>query len=138
MHLSLETLRSIARLICSGESDRPSELRYNFSISNNLTLMVTFPTIVLDCDSCSFGFIYFFSPKICSTEILPPLANSDYVFVSLSLNLPSNVKGEVPFDRTDHDYPHVEWYGPSDLLRDAPWDYIWRPSSSAATTEFCQ
>ena len=43
-------------LTYSGGTDWPSELCYKFSISNDLTLMVDFP----DCDSCSFGFIYFF------------------------------------------------------------------------------
>ena len=41
----------------SGITDRPGELCYSFSISNDLTQMVNFPTRILDC---SFGFIYFF------------------------------------------------------------------------------
>ena len=49
-------------LTYSGGTDRPGELCYNFSISNNLTQIVNFPTRIPDCDSqsCSFGFIYFF------------------------------------------------------------------------------
>ena len=36
-----------------GGTDRPGELCYNFSISNNLTQMVNFPTRIPDCDSHS-------------------------------------------------------------------------------------
>ena len=50
-------------LTYSGGTDRPGELCYNFSISNNLTQMVNFPTRIPDCDShgpALFGFISFF------------------------------------------------------------------------------
>ena len=51
-------------LIYSGSTDRPSELCYNFSISNDLIQMVNFPTRISDFNSdilefWSFGFIYF-------------------------------------------------------------------------------
>ena len=47
----------------SGGTDRPGELCYNFSISNDLTQIVNLPTRIPDCDSHSpapLGFIYFF------------------------------------------------------------------------------
>ena len=48
-------------LTYSGGTDRPGKLCYNFSISNNLTQMVNFPTQIPDCDSHSLLFwIYFF------------------------------------------------------------------------------
>ena len=37
----------------SGGTDRPGELCYNFSLSNNLTQIVNFPTRIPDCDSHS-------------------------------------------------------------------------------------
>ena len=40
-------------LTFSGGIDRPGELRYNFSISNDLTQMDNFPTRMPDCDSDS-------------------------------------------------------------------------------------
>ena len=48
-------------LTYSGGTDRPGELCYNFSISNDLTQMVNFHTWIADCDShsCSFEFIHF-------------------------------------------------------------------------------
>ena len=38
-------------LTYSGGTDRPGELCYNFSISNDLTQIVNFPTLIPDCDS---------------------------------------------------------------------------------------
>ena len=38
-------------LTYSGGTDQPGELCYNFSISNDLTQMVNFPTRIPDCDS---------------------------------------------------------------------------------------
>ena len=40
-------------LICSGGTDQPGELCYNFSISNDLTWIVNFPTQIPGCDSHS-------------------------------------------------------------------------------------
>ena len=40
-------------LTYSSRTDRPGELCYNFSISNDLTQMVNFPTRIPDCDSHS-------------------------------------------------------------------------------------
>ena len=47
----------------SGGTDRPGELCYNVSISDDLTQMVNIPTRILDCDSHSpalLDFILFF------------------------------------------------------------------------------
>ena len=38
-------------LTYSGGTDKTGELNYNFSISNDLTQTVNFPTWILDCDS---------------------------------------------------------------------------------------
>ena len=42
-------------LTYSGGTGRPGELCYNFSISNDLTQMINFPTRIRDCDSHSHG-----------------------------------------------------------------------------------
>ena len=73
-----------------GGSDRPGELCYNFSISNNLTQIVYFPTWIPDCDSHSPALLNLFissDTSICSTMTFPPLGNSDYVVVSVSNKL---------------------------------------------------
>ena len=57
-------------LTYSSGIDRPGDLCYNCSISNNLAQMINFPTLSLT---------------------LPPLGNSDHV-VSVSTDFPSNSK----------------------------------------------
>ena len=61
-------------LTYSGGTDRPGELCYNFSISNDLTHMVNFPTWIPDCDSHNLSLLDFFLPSdasiCCTMEIL--------------------------------------------------------------------
>ena len=75
-------------LTYSNATNRPGELCYNLSISNDLTQMVNFPTRILDCSSpvlpCSFGF-FFSDASICPTMAFPQLGNSDHI-VSVSTN----------------------------------------------------
>ena len=66
----------------SGGTDRPGELCYNFSISNDLTQMVTLPTGIPDCDSHSPALLDLFlssDTSICSLMAFSPLGNSDHV-----------------------------------------------------------
>ena len=75
--------------------DRPGEFCYNFSISNDLTQMVNFPTRIPDCDSHSPDLVDLFlssDVSICSTVALPPLENSDHAVVSGSIDFPINSK----------------------------------------------
>ena len=85
-----------------GGTDRPGALCYNFSILNDLTQMVNFPTRIPDCDSHSLALLdLFFSPKAstCSTMASPPLGNSDHVVVSVSIDFPSNSQQDAPSHR---------------------------------------
>ena len=87
-------------LTYSGGTDRPGELCYNFSISNDLTQIVNFPTRIPDCASHSPALLDLFpSPdaSICSTMASPPLGNSDHVVVSVSIDFPINSKQDTPF-----------------------------------------
>ena len=87
-------------LTYSGGTDRPGELCYNFSISNDLTQMVNFPTQIPDCDSHSPALLDFFlssDASICSTMAFPPLGNSDHVGVSVSIDFPSNSQWDASF-----------------------------------------
>ena len=80
-------------LTCSGGTDRPGELCYNFSISNNLTNMVNFPTKIPDCDSHNAALLDLFlssDASISSTMDFLPLRNSDHVVVSVSIDSPLN------------------------------------------------
>ena len=78
-------------LTYSGGTDRRGELFYNFSIKNNLTQIVNFPTRIPDCDSHSPAFLDLFissDVSISSTMAFPPLENSHCVVVSVSIDFP--------------------------------------------------
>ena len=66
------------QLIYSGGTDRPCELCYNFSISNDLTQMFNFHTRICDPDCDSHGpalldFLLLTHTSICSTMAFPSL-----------------------------------------------------------------
>ena len=93
-------------LTYSSGTDRPGELCYNFSISNDLTQMVDFPTRIPDCDSHSPALLDLFlssNASICSTMAFPPLGNSDHVVVSVSIDFPTNSQQDAPFHRIAYD-----------------------------------
>ena len=128
-------------LTYSGGTDRPGELCYNFSLSNDLTQIVNFPTRIPDCDSHSPALLDLFlssDASICSTMAFPPLGNSDHVVVSVSIDFPVNSKQEAPFYRVAYDYSRADWDGLRDHLRDIPWEDIFKLGASTAASEFCE
>ena len=128
-------------LTYSGGTDRPAELCYNFSISSNLTQRVNFPTQIPDCDSHSPALLDLFissDDSICSTMAFPPLGNSDCAVVSVSIDFPINSKQDTPFHHVAYDYSCADWDGLCDHLRGVSWEYIFKLSSSAAASEFCE
>ena len=101
-------------LTYSGGTDRPGELCYNFSISNDLTQIVNFPTRIPDCDTHSPALSDLFissDASICSTMAFPPLGNSDHVVFSVSIDFPINSKQDTPFHRVAYDYSRADWDG---------------------------
>ena len=107
-------------LTYSSGTDRPGELCYNISTSNDLTQMVDFPTRIPDCDSHSSALLDFFlssDASICSTMAFPPLGNSDHV-VSVSIDFPTNSQQDAPFHCIAYDYSHTDWDDLRDHLRD--------------------
>ena len=114
----------------------------NFAIiSNDLTQMVNFPTRIPDCDCHSPALLDLFlssDASICSTMAFPPLANSDYVVVSVSIDFPFNSKGDAPFHHKAFDYSRADWDSHCDHLRNVPWEDIFKLSPSAAASEFCE
>ena len=73
-------------LTYSGGTNCPGELCYNFSILNDLTQKVNFPTRILDCDSPSHVLLVLIlssGASICST-----MGNSDHVVVSVLIDFP--------------------------------------------------
>ena len=90
--------------------------------------MVNFPTRILDCDSHCPSLLDLFissSASICRTMAFPPLGNSDVV-VSVSIDFPSNSKGDAPFHCTAYDYSRADWDGLCDDLRGVPWEDIYK------------
>ena len=84
----------------SGGTDRPGELCYNFSIWNDLSQMVNFPTQIPDSECHSPALLDLFissDTSICSTMAFPPLGNSDHTAVSISIDFPTNSKQNAPF-----------------------------------------
>ena len=114
---------------------------YDFSISNDLTQMVNFPTQIPDCDSHSpalLDLFISFDASICSAMAFPPLGNSDHVVISVSIDFPSCSQRVAPFHRIAYDYSRADWDGLHDHLRDIPWEDIFKLSASTAASEFCE
>ena len=128
-------------LTYSGGTDRPGELCYNFSISNNLTQIVNFPARIPDCGSHGPAHLDMFlcsDTSICSAVAFPPLGNSDHVVVSVSIDFPINSKQDNPFHRVAYDYSRADWDGLRDRLRDVQWEDIFKLGASTAASEFCE
>ena len=128
-------------LIYSSGTDRPGELCYNFSISNDLTQMVDFPTRIPDCDCHSpalLDLFLSFDASICSTMAFPPLGNSNHVVVSVYTDFPINSQQDAPFHPIAYNYSRADWDGLRDHLRDVPWEDIFKLGLSAAASKFCE
>ena len=76
--------------------------------------------------------------SICSTMAFPPFGNSDHVVVSVCIDFPSYSQWHVSFYGIACDYSYAHWDGLSDHLRDVSWEDIFKLSSSAAASEFCE
>ena len=115
-------------LTYSGGTERPSELCYNFSISNNLTQRVNFPTWIQASDSHNLALLHFISSdgSICSTMAYPPLKNSNHIVVSVSIDFPSNSQWDALFHCIAYDYSHADWDGLCDHLRDVSYEDIFK------------
>ena len=128
-------------LNCFVGTDKPGELCYDFSVSNDLTQVVNFPTRTPDCDSHSPPFLDLFissDASICSTMAFPSLGNSDHIVVSVSMDFPINSKQDASFHCVAYGYSCANWEGLSGHLRDVPWEDIFKLSYSAVASEFCE
>ena len=104
---------------------------YNFSISDDLTQMINFPTRIPDCDSHSPALLDLFLSSdagICFPVAFPPLGNSDHVIVLNSIDFPINSKQDDPFHRIAYDYSCAYWNDLCDHLKDVPWEDIFKLS----------
>ena len=111
-----------------------------FSISNDLTQVINFPTLIPNWDSHSPAFLDLFhssDASICSTMDFPSLGNCDHLVVSVSVAFPSNSKWDALFHGIINDYSYADWDGLCDHLRDVSLN-IFKFSSSAAASECCE
>ena len=128
-------------LTFSGGTDRPGELCYNFSISNDLTQLVNFPTQIPCCGSHSpalLDLFISFDASICSTMTFLPLGNSDHGTVSASIDFPINWKLGTLFHCVAYDYSRADWDSLRYHLRDVPWEDIFKLGASAAVSDLCE
>ena len=124
-----------------GGTGRPGELCYSFSISNDLTQIVNFPTQIPDFDPHSPSLLGFFlssDASTCCAMAFPPLVNSDHVVVSVSIDFPISSKQDAPFHCMAYDHSRADWDGLRDYLRDVSCEDIFKLSASAAASEFCE
>ena len=122
----------------SDGTDKTGELCYNFTISNDFTQIVNFPTRIPDCDSHSPALLdLFLSSDIstCSSLTFPSLGDSDVV-VSVSIDFPITSKQDATFHGVACDYSCADWDSLCDHLRDVLWEDIFKLSASAAASEF--
>ena len=61
-----------------------------------------------------------------------------HVVVSVSIDFPSNSQGDAPLHRIAYDYSCADWDSLHDLLRDVPWEDIFKLGVSAAASKFCE
>ena len=113
----------------------------DFSISNEFTQMVNFPSgiPVFDCHSPAlFDLCLSSDTSICSLVAFPSLGNSDHVVISVSIDFPSNSHWDALFHRIAYDCSCADWDGLCHNLSDVPWKDIFKLSHSAAASEFCE
>ena len=73
---------------------------------------LTFLLNYLDCDCHSPDLLdvcISSNSSICATITFPPLGNFDHVVVSVSIDFPSNSKGDAPYHRKANDYSCVDF-----------------------------
>ena len=74
--------------------------------------MVNFPTRIPECHCHNPALLDVFissDPSICFTVGFRPSGNTDDVVVSVSIDFPSNSKGDAPFNGIPFDYSLCDW-----------------------------
>ena len=92
------------------------------------TQMNNLPARIHDYNSHSSSSMGFFpsDPSIRSTVAFPSLENSDHVVVLVSIDFPSNSKGDASFYHKPHDYSHDDSDDIHNHLRDVPWENVFK------------
>ena len=66
---------------------------------------------------------------------VPPLGNSNHIVVSVSIEFPSDSQRDALFHCIAYDYSDADFGGLHDLLRDVPWEDIFKLSASTAASK---
>ena len=117
----------------------PGEYSYNFAISHDLVQVVNCPTRIPDGNTTASSLLDLFltsDESICSVDVQPPLGRSDHVVVSVSLDFGTLCNKDSSFHHKVFDYSRADWDGFCDLLRDIPWNDIFKYGPSYAASEF--
>ena len=120
-------------LTCFGRTDKPGELSYHFSISDDLTQRVNFPTWILDSNvthSLLFWISFFLLTLVFVLQWL-----SVHCEILIMLLSPQQ---DPLFDRIAYDYSHADLDGLCDHLRDILYEDIFKLGASVAASEFCE
>ena len=108
-------------------------------MSNDHTQMVNFLTRIPDCDSHSPVLLDLFlssDASTYSTMAVPSLGNSNHIVVSVSIEFPSDSQRDAPFHCiASLHYSDADFGGLYDLLRDVPWEDIFKLSASTAASK---
>ena len=124
-----------------GGTGRLGKRCYNFSISNDLTQMVNFPTQIAACDSYSHALMDFFlssDATFCSTSAFLPLEILITLLYQFPLTFLQTQNGMSLFITQLMTISCAYWDGFCNHLREAPLEDIFKLGTSAAGTEFCE
>ena len=98
-----------------------------------LTFLLRSQTVIL---TVLHFWIYFFLLML--VFVLQRLSLHWDVLIMLLPQFPSYSQIDALFHCIAYDYPHADWEGLHDHLRDVPWEDIFKLSASAAASEFCE
>ncbi len=121
--------------------DIPGIATHNFSISQNLTQIVSSPTHIPDRASDGRYLLDLFlcsNPDDCVAKVLPPIGNSDHSIVSVSVSYSSPTTTFQPFHRTVFQFGKADWDGFRCFLADVPWSWILSLGPDLAADELSQ
>ena len=114
MFLSLETLTFIIRTGLPILMELIDLVKSFIILLSQMTLLkclaflLTFQVLILDHESCSFGFLSFFWCKYLSTTTFRSLGNSNQVVVSVCTDFPSNSQPDAPSPCIAYEYSRAD------------------------------
>ena len=75
---------------------------------------------------------------VLSAMAFSPLGNPDHVFVSISIDFPTNLQRDASFHHIAYCYSRADWDCLLDHLRGVPEEDVLKLGTSAAASKFCE